>query len=208
MAAMYNEILSGRYNRILQKLLSMKGGAPAPQLSGDLSAGITLEEDRPEWAYLAGDFLAAAPAVKAADAANLSAIGITLAANSGVLAWLEGFLVNNENAALTTFNLGWGGPAMGTLFRAYPRDIRWLTPSTKRSACQVGSAVEAATSLLLMDRVTLPAGGSIYIPASRILTPATSGTNQFAIETDLVNKICSVTFYWRERALEESELAR
>ncbi len=35
--AKYNEILAGRYNRFIQKLFSMKGPAPAPQLSSDIS---------------------------------------------------------------------------------------------------------------------------------------------------------------------------
>ena len=36
--ARYNEILVGRYNRFLQKLLSMKGPASMPQLAGELQA--------------------------------------------------------------------------------------------------------------------------------------------------------------------------
>jgi len=35
--AKYNEILTGRYNRFIQKLFAMKGPAPAPQLSSDIS---------------------------------------------------------------------------------------------------------------------------------------------------------------------------
>jgi hypothetical protein len=35
--AKYNEILTGRYNRFIQKLFSMKGPAPAPQLSSDIA---------------------------------------------------------------------------------------------------------------------------------------------------------------------------
>src|SRR5260370_42568385 len=35
--ARYNEILTGRYNRLLQKLLQMKGGPPAPQLASEIS---------------------------------------------------------------------------------------------------------------------------------------------------------------------------
>src|SRR5260370_16724185 len=34
--AEYNEILVGRFNRSLQKLLGMKGGPPAAQLSGEI----------------------------------------------------------------------------------------------------------------------------------------------------------------------------
>lgn len=34
--ALYNEILVGRFNRYLQKMLGMKGGPPAPQLSSEI----------------------------------------------------------------------------------------------------------------------------------------------------------------------------
>ncbi len=34
--ARYNEILTGRHNRFIQKLFGMKGAAPASQLSGDI----------------------------------------------------------------------------------------------------------------------------------------------------------------------------
>src|SRR5207249_7739029 len=40
--ALHNEILAGRFNRLFQKLLSMKGGPPAPQLSSELQMQIGL----------------------------------------------------------------------------------------------------------------------------------------------------------------------
>ena len=40
--ALYNEILVGRWNKFLAKMLSMKGNAPAPQLAGEISPGFVL----------------------------------------------------------------------------------------------------------------------------------------------------------------------
>jgi hypothetical protein len=40
--ARFNEILVGRYNRFLQKLLVLKGGPPSPQLSSEIGAGFVL----------------------------------------------------------------------------------------------------------------------------------------------------------------------
>ncbi len=40
--ARYNEILVGRYNRRLQKLFSMKGEPPAPQLSTEIGTTLNL----------------------------------------------------------------------------------------------------------------------------------------------------------------------
>src|SRR5712664_893962 len=38
--ALYNEILVGRFNRALQKLFGMKGGAPSRQLSSEISVNV------------------------------------------------------------------------------------------------------------------------------------------------------------------------
>src|SRR5260370_3026691 len=42
--ARYNEILTGRYNRLLQKLLQMKGGPPAPQLASEISPQLSIPD--------------------------------------------------------------------------------------------------------------------------------------------------------------------
>lgn len=199
---LYNEVQSGRYNRLLQKLLMMKGGAPAPQLGGDIEPGITLESDRPEWGYLAGDMLASCPGLKAADVANLAGVGLANPASSGVLAVTDGILVNNENAATRSFNIYQGGLAVGSIARGRPRDFRWTTPTTKTTASGVGSSIEAVATGQLIGRLTLATGASIYLPLAFIVNP----NRQLLIQTDIVNAICSVTFFWRERAQEESEI--
>ena len=101
----FNEIQVGRYNRLLQKLMSMKGGAPAPQLGGDIDAGITLESDRPEWQFLAGEFRAMGTTFKAADAANLSTVGLFNGNSTGVIGILEGVIVTSPNAAQADINI-------------------------------------------------------------------------------------------------------
>src|SRR5258708_20335578 len=42
--ARYNEILTGRFNRLLQKLLQMKGGPPAPQLASEISPQLSIPD--------------------------------------------------------------------------------------------------------------------------------------------------------------------
>ncbi len=41
--ALFNEILVGRYNRFLQRLLSMKGHPPAPQLASEIQPNFDVE---------------------------------------------------------------------------------------------------------------------------------------------------------------------
>ena len=55
--ARFNEIQVGRFNAVLHKLLDMKEGAPAPQLSGDVIPTLVLENDRPEWIFLGAERL-------------------------------------------------------------------------------------------------------------------------------------------------------
>src|SRR5882762_4396490 len=42
--ARFNEILTGRYNRFLQKLLQMKGGPPSAQLASEIQPGFNVEQ--------------------------------------------------------------------------------------------------------------------------------------------------------------------
>src|SRR5258708_39302674 len=42
--ARYNEILTGRFNRLLQKLLQMKGGPTAPQLASEISPQLSIPD--------------------------------------------------------------------------------------------------------------------------------------------------------------------
>jgi hypothetical protein len=202
--SLFNEILVGRYNAVLHKLLTMKDGAPAPTLATDIAAGITLEEDRPDWFFLGGEMLCSAPVLLAASPGNFGTAGLQ-AATTGVMAVVTGIIINNENAAAASFNIKQGGTPAGALFRSWPRDTRFLIPNTTRSNLQVGSATAAAAAGNLYQRVTLPAGGSIYIPTEYILVPGASGAQQLAVETGIANSIVSCTFIWRERVQEPSE---
>src|SRR6516165_1379087 len=40
--SLYNEILTGRFNRALQKFFGIKGGPPAPQLTSEISVAVNL----------------------------------------------------------------------------------------------------------------------------------------------------------------------
>src|SRR5260370_2123300 len=52
--ARFNEILVGRYNRFLQRLLSMKGGPPAPQLASEIQPQMDVEALPVELRFLLG----------------------------------------------------------------------------------------------------------------------------------------------------------
>jgi hypothetical protein len=52
--ARFNEILAGRFNRALQKFLSMKGEAPAPQLASEITTNFQFNQMGADFRYLEG----------------------------------------------------------------------------------------------------------------------------------------------------------
>ena len=50
--ARFNEILAGRFNRALQKFLSMKGGPPAAQLASEIGAMFVFNRMGADFRYL------------------------------------------------------------------------------------------------------------------------------------------------------------
>lgn len=87
---MYNEIQRAGLNGALHKTLSMKEGAPAPILATEISPGLTLESDRPEWGFLKGEYRWIANAeFPAGVAANIRWL-LQNPANSGAIAVVEG----------------------------------------------------------------------------------------------------------------------
>src|SRR5712691_3304956 len=83
--ARFNEILTGRYNRYLQKLLQMKGGPPSAQLASEISTQIGLFHGA-ETMYLQGWELFFASFSQANLAAANSGVRLRNPALSGVIA--------------------------------------------------------------------------------------------------------------------------
>lgn len=86
--AIFNEVADkGQLNQVMQRRLNMTGAAPAPSLMPEIGPVLVLENDRPEWGFLKGEFAwsqrlrAAAPG-----AGNHAMYYLENPANSGVLA--------------------------------------------------------------------------------------------------------------------------
>ncbi len=90
--ARFNEILVGRFNRFLQKWLSMKGGPPSPQLATEIQPNFNFfsgaENRALESWFLYGTFSS-----QVAVALQNSFFQLRNPAKSGVLAVIEGIVV-------------------------------------------------------------------------------------------------------------------
>lgn len=92
--ALFNEIQVGRLNAVLHKLLSMKEGAPAPQLAADIYPVIALESDRPEYKFLGGEKYCWTSVILTPGVGIYGQVQIWNPAGSGVLAVMEGIDVS------------------------------------------------------------------------------------------------------------------
>src|SRR5437879_387663 len=106
--AAFNEILTGRYNRFLQKLLQMKGGPPAAQLASEIGAQIPLFHGA-ETMYLQGWELFGGGVNVSAVAGQTSGFRLRNPAGSGVILVVTKLFAWSSVAS--QFNLFVGGIA-------------------------------------------------------------------------------------------------
>lgn len=214
--ALFNEILVGRYNNGLRRLLGMKGGAPSPQVNGDIQAGIELESDRVEWFYLRGETIAFGFSSQPATAAERSFCQFTNPSNSGVLAVIERMQVSTITLMGYAVVRRWptmGNGSTGTTAKGV-RDTRATPSAGPLPVCLIDGGHDTlanitAGSLVQLQNIPLlqSVNGAQNMAIGEfvdkmVLGPGTSilihgGTDQRDI---------SINFSWRERTLEPSEV--
>lgn len=202
--AKYNEILTGRHNRFIQKLFGMKGSPPAPQLSGDIQMSHPFfhgAENRilESWNLWGGS--AVIPAV----AAIVATAQIRMPAGTNVVAVIEKIVIATTGVAseidLSVTNVG--------------GDLATVIATTTRDTRNGGGVQSTAT--VSNNTNTNPGSGSVFlralIPANSqvdlllyddqqlVLTPG----NIFRLASTVANQNLLYTFFWRERVLEEGE---
>jgi hypothetical protein len=205
--ARFNEILVGRYNRFIQKLLSMKGDASLFQFSSEMGAYLPLfsgVENR----YLEGWDRFGATFSQAAVAAVTSGIRLRNPSGSNVLGVIEKIFVHNAAGAVDQPLLQIG-PA--------PTDLNTVTvmpgarmdsrcrpnPSLINSRSAAVSATNLAANLLQYAVNANTQNFDLLIFEEQEITMLPGDAVQVISNT--VNTQMSVSFFWRERFLEESE---
>ena len=204
--ARYNEILVGRYNRRLQKLLGMKGEPPAPQLSSEISTSLLLFSGNEE-RYLEGwNLFAIAGFVLEVGGLTPVRIRLRNPPGSGVVGVL--YFWNVSSSVAGEFMLAALGPTAGNL-------------PTVLSGQRLDARVIVATGTLVPSTDTAGGSGSPQI-LRVILGPAGSNTQllqdtqheipilpgdslEFGGATVAAGSRTDFSLMWRERFLEESE---
>jgi hypothetical protein len=201
--AKYNEILVGRYNRMLQKLLSMKGEAPAPQLSSEMQATFSIYygvENRylESWQRFAKRFFVAAVAAQFGD------LRIRNPVTSGTILVLEKILIENTVAHEFVTQLQTIGSDLASI----------QSPAGNRLDARHAinpTAIVSQTTIGAVPNTFLILGGAVA--ANQQVDLITYENQEITIlpgdALDVIhavaNQALACSFMWRERALEDSE---
>lgn len=191
--ALFNEILQGRYNALLTRLMAMKGGSPAPQLSPEIQMVLAIESERPEWQALMHARLCwASSSVAAGGVGTRARTALLNPAASGVLVVVEEALGIGGTNVL--FSYGAADLATAEATEGF-RDSRWFaagSPTARLSSTNVGAAAPTAAFYK-------PSGQALTRPI--VLFPGNSlvlnvGTDDTALVT---------SWAWLERAFDAGE---
>ena len=198
--ALFNEILTGRYNRFLQKLFQMKGEAPAPQLASEISTTFSFfngVENRfiETWNRFGNTLIAGAVA------AQNSCVRMRNPAGSNVIAVVEKLTVTNGATDVVTINNQIADANLGTLGGSIRLDFRQASGSA--IILSLGNNV-AGGSNFAGSGVTANVAYDFIVFEEQELTILPG--DQLDIRNVVVNNALRVSMIWRERALEESEL--
>lgn len=198
--ALFNEIQVGRFNAVLHKLFDMKEGAPSPQVASEIMPVITLESDRPEWAFLANERLCYGGSAQNAVAGELSHIQL-LNRSSDALVVVKEIRVQSPGGAtfLTIGNVDAVFPGASVQLSSGFTDSR-LSRTANRTAAQIWRQTNAAS---LLDNALYNFYSDGY---HRLTFPIVLTANRgIGVRTTSVNEILGVQFVWTERFIEDSE---
>jgi hypothetical protein len=203
--ARYNEILVGRYNRFMQKLFSMKGGAVAPQLASEIAPAFPLFSGA-ENRYLEGWDRFAFAVSQAPVLGIFSAVKLRNPVGSNVIAVIEKVSFTSSQPVNTPDLQGGtnqvdGGTVLGTVGISW--DNRGRTAGSTLIASTSGAA--GVPSQVVRARGKVVANTTLeFIFTDLQEFPLPPGMS-IQVVADAANVDMIATFWWRERFLEDSE---
>ena len=204
--ARFNEILAGRYNRYLQKLFQLKGGPPAAQLASEVMPVFPFFAGR-ETRFLEGWSTFGHVRAVAAVAAVAGAMRIRNPVGSNLIAVFEKISASGGAAGdQPVLQLQATTGDLITPFFLSP--LRWdarqgqVSSALQMSDSSGGSVIGLQAKMqgayaanLIYDFINTDVAELPLLPGDAIQVQALTVNQQFA-----------VSWLWRERQLEESEL--
>jgi hypothetical protein len=205
--ALHNEILEGRFSKYLTKIFSMKGGAPAPQISSEYQANLqffTGVEDRAlqGWyrygllfSQVAGVGQAAARLRNPPNSNRLVVIERVLMCDNGT-----GAVAKNWSLETQTTVADNSGPFAIAANSSWDKRLNLASPL-------IGSVSNGAAGLsLIRALVAMPAAGGNFEFITEeqqeiILSPGEAIQVRATVNATDVN----ASFWWRERNFADSE---
>lgn len=207
--AIYNEILSARFSRLVQRLFSMKGMQAVKQVSGEISTTLNLfsgVENR----YLEGwNRFATAPNAAAA-AANTGGIRVRNPVGSNVVIVLERIEVSENANDNIAFRWGQATSDLATVLVLTGTRLDGRTATTIGPTAIVSTQNTAPTVPTLTNQFTIAGPALLANTAYQYIWNenqeiAILPGDAFQIEAGTVNQLIKSSLLWRERLLEESE---
>jgi hypothetical protein len=204
--ALYNEILVGRFNRLLQKLTGLKGKTGAPQLAGEIMPVIPFfygAENR----FLEGWDRFAASASIAAVAAQSGAARLRNPAGSNLLVVIEFISFSNIVAAdlPILFNSVTNTTDLGTIQNPANLDARGR-PNSSTIASIGTNAANMTGARALCTKSVLQNTNVDFVLFEDQEFPILPGES-YEIRSSNVNQGVNMSWIFRERFLDDSERA-
>jgi hypothetical protein len=206
--ARFNEILSGRFNRALQKLLSRTGGPPAAQLATEIATNIQFNQMGNDFRYLEGWDIFGNQVALAASVGNTAGYRLRNPAGSNCIAVVEKVsfesslgtdVIMRVSTALNQPGVDLGNVASGAVLDLRSQRVPGSTiiPSNANPSVAFGAPFyrwSLAANANGLDAIVTDNQELLILPGTAI---------QF--ETNVVNTAFAISARWRERFLEDSE---
>jgi len=204
--ARFNEILAGRFNRAIQKLTSIKGAPPAPQLASEIGTQFQIPLGV-EFRYLEGWNTFGFQDRRPASVGNTAGYRLRNPKDSNVIAVIEKLSFFAETQAtefIMRISSAVGIPNTD-LVNVAGGQVMDLRSQALAGNCipsfATPSVAFGGTFMIFIVPVNAPYDHILYENTEIVLVPGT--TIQF--ETTVANVVVGMGIRWRERFLEDSE---
>jgi hypothetical protein len=202
--AIYNEILVGRYARMLQKLFGIKGEVPAKQLAGEVMPTFHLFSGSENRYLESWDLFAIVNSFAAGGVGNFNQFQLRNPAASNVIAVITKIKAGGNLTDIGTVTYGATTADLTNLNSM--ANTRWDPRGRSAPTCVASNAAAAIVQLPgFLENIHYQSGadgqGLLMESHEFPLLPGQA----IRFNANIANQAADYTFFWRERFLEESE---